>query len=372
MKTNALLMLADAGFKFAGATEPTLAMSLAKSAEGIPKGFAALVAQAKDRNLKLDSAALTQAIEDVNAQDKEARDLQLKILDNDYKLLIAQAKAKGKVKVSSIGMGGRITEDEDGTPTFSLETNPAKDPTVSTALASPYTLRPTDNPFVENLGMAPTTIETDKAERIKLGTGLRSLDNALSQLNSMKREFAELYSPGTWVTSQVNNLLVPVSGGLVRPDVDQAKAATSVSTKLNRIQKAIASANDTGRVAVQEQEWVRDTTAGINDPQAFFRNKELAAAQLNALETELRNSRQQILTQLGYEKNNYVMTTPNTGTQSDPFVVSQDPDAARRMYTFLKSTVGTAQDPNASVYLKMPNGSIQAFTAGQLRSISLK
>ena len=372
MKTNALLMLADAGFKFAGATEPTMAMSLAKSVEGIPKGFAALVAQAKDRNLKLDSAALTQAIEDVNAQDKEARDLQLKILDNDYKLLIAQAKAKGKVKVSSIGMGGRITEDEDGTPTFSLETNPAKDPTVSTALASPYTLRPTDNPFVENLGMAPTTIETDKDERIKLGTGLRSLDNALSQLNSMKREFAELYSPGTWVTSQVNNLLVPVSGGLVRPDVDQAKAATSVSTKLNRIQKAIASANDTGRVAVQEQEWVRDTTAGINDPQAFFRNKELAAAQLNALETELRNSRQQILTQLGYEKNNYVMTTPNTGTQSDPFVVSQDPDAARRMYTFLKSTVGTAQDPNASVYLKMPNGSIQAFTAGQLRSISLK
>jgi hypothetical protein len=75
MKTNALLMLADAGFKFAGAKEPTMAMSLAKSVEGIPKGFAALIAQAKDRKLKLDSAALTQAIEDVNAQDKEARDL---------------------------------------------------------------------------------------------------------------------------------------------------------------------------------------------------------------------------------------------------------------------------------------------------------
>ena len=141
---------------------------------------------------------------------------------------------------------------------------------------------------------------------------------------------------------------------------------------MNRIQKAIASANDTGRVAVQEQEWVRDTTAGINDPQAFFRNKELAAAQLNALETELRNSRQQILTQLGYEKNNYVMTTPNTGTQSDPFVIGSDPDAQRRMYTFLQGTVGKAQDPNAAVYLKMPNGSVQAFTAGQLRGINLQ
>jgi hypothetical protein len=369
MKTNALLMLADAGFKFAGATEPTLAMSLAKSAEGIPKGFAALIAQAKDRKLKLDSAALTQAIEDVNAQDKAARDLQMQVLKGDYSLLLAQAKAKGD-KVSDAGLGGRIIEDKNGSFLgFSID---EKDPTVRSAVNSDYTLRDTDNPFVENLGGAPTTVETDKAERIKLGTGLRSIDNALSQLTSMKRDFTELYSPGTWVTSKVNNLLVPVSGGLIRPDIDQAKAATAVSTKLNRIQKAIASANDTGRVAVQEQEWVRDTTAGINDPQAFFTNKELAAAQLNALETELRNSRQQILTQLGYEKSNYVMTTPNTGTQSDPFVVSQDPDAARRMYTFLKSTVGTAQDPNASVYLKMPNGSIQAFTAGQLRSISLK
>jgi len=372
MKTNALLMLADAGFKFAGATEPTMAMSLAKAAEGIPKGFAALVAQAKDRQLKLDSAALSQAITDVNAQDAAAKALQLKILDNDYKLLIAQAKAKGKVKVSSIGMGGRIIEDTDGTPTFSIETDPAKDPTVSTALNSPYTLRPTDNPFVENLGEAPTTVETDKDERIKLGSALRSLDNALQEVNTLKRNFTELYSPGTWFTSKVNNLLVPIGGGVIRPDVDQKKAATTVGISLNRIMKAAASANESGRIAVQEQEWERETQEALTKPEEFFKNKELTAGSINALEARFRNARQQILTQLGFEKNNYVMNTPNTGTQSDPFVVSQDPDAARRMYTFLKSTVGTAQDPNATVYLKMPNGSIQAFTVGQLRSISLK
>ena len=267
-------------------------------------------------------------------------------------------------------MGGRIAEDKNGSYIgFSLD---KQDPTVQSAINSDYTLRDTDNPFVENLGEAPTTVETDKAERIKLGSGLRSIDNALAQLSTVKRNLTEVYSPGSWVTSKVNNILVPLSGGLIRPDVDQAKAATGISTALNRIQKAIASANDTGRVAVQEQEWVRQTTEGINDPQAFFTNRELAAAQLNALETELRNSRQQLLTQLGYVKNNYVMTTPNTGTQSDPFVVGSDPDAQKRMYTFLKGTVGTAQSPNATVYLKMPNGSIQAFTADQLRSINLK
>ena len=369
MKTNALLMLADAGFKFAGATEPTMAMSLAKSVEGIPKGFAALIAQAKDRKLKLDSAALTQAITDVNAQDAYAQAQQMEILKGDYKLLLAQAKEKGD-KVTDGGMGGRVIEDKNGSFLgFSIDPN---DASVRGAIRSDYTLRDTDNPFVQNMGEAPTTTETDKGERIKLGTGLRSIDDALAQLNLVKRDFTELYSPGTWVLSKVNNILVPVTWGLIRPDVDQAKAATAVSVGLNRIQKAVATANNTGRTAVQEMEWVRETTAGINDPQAFFTNKELAAAQLNALETELRNSRQSILTQLGYEKNNYVMSTPNTGTQSDPFAISQDPEAARRMYTFLKGTVGKAQDPNATVYLQMPNGKTQAFTAGQLRDINLK
>jgi len=266
-------------------------------------------------------------------------------------------------------MGGRISEDNNGSYLdFKIDKT---DPTVTSAIGSPYTLRSTDNPFVQNLGDAPTTVETDKVERVKLGTGLRSLDNALQQLSTAKRQFTELYSPGSWVSSQVNNIFVPLSGGLIRPDVNQAKAATAVSTSLNRIQKAIASANDTGRVAVQEQEWVRQTTAGINDPEAFFKNRELAAAQFNSLETELRNSRQQILTQLGYEGSNYVMDTPNTGTQNDPFVIAQDPDAQRRMYTFLKGTVGMAQDPNATVYLRMPNGAVQAISAGALRGMDL-
>jgi len=369
MKTNALLMLADAGFKFAGdAKSPTMAMAFANAVSGVPKGFAAMISQAKDRKIKLDSAALTQAIEDVNVQDKAAQDMKMQILKGDFELLKARAKEKGD-KSTDAGMGGRLLENKDGSFLgFSVDPN---DPSVGSAVNSDYTLRDTDNPFVQNLGDAPTTVETDKDERIKLGTGLRSLDNALRQLSTAKRQFTELYSPGSWVSSQVNNIFVPLSGGLIRPDVNQTKAATAVSTSLNRIQKAIASANDTGRVAVQEQEWVRQTTAGINDPEAFFKNRELAAAQFNSLETELRNSRQQILTQLGYEGSNYVMDTPNTGTQNDPFVIAQDSDAQRRMYTFLKGTVGKAQDPNATVYLKMPNGAVQAISAGALRGMDL-
>jgi hypothetical protein len=369
MKTNALLMLADAGFKFAGATEPTMAMSLAKSVEGIPKGFAALIAQAKDRKLKLDSAALTQAITDVNAQDAYAQAQQLKFLDIDGKVLVAQAKAKGD-KVSDAGLGGRIIEDRNGSFLgFSID---GKDPSVRSAINSDYTLRDTDNPFVENLGEAPTTVETDKAERIKLGSALRSMDNALQEVNTLKRNFTELYSPGTWFTSKVNNLLVPIGMGLIRPDVDQEKAATTLGISLNRIMKAAASANDSGRVAVQEQEWERETQKALTKPEEFFKNKELTAGSINALEARFRNARQQILTQLGYEKNNYVMTTPNTGTQSDPFNLAGDLDYRNRMLTFLQSTIGKHSDKNATIYIINPKGVREAMSISQLNAIPRK
>ena len=369
MKTNALLMLADAGFRFAGdAKSPTMAMAFANAVSGMPKGFAAMISQAKDRKIKLDSAALTQAIEDVNAQDTFAKEQQMKILEGDYKILVAQAKLKGG-KVLDGGMGGRISEDENGSYLgFKID---ATDPTVTSAIGSPYTLRSTDNPFVQNLGKAPTTVETDKVERIKLGTSLRSLDNALQEVFAIKSQFEELYSPGSWVSSQVNNIFVPLSGGLIRPDVDQAKAASTVLGSFNRLAKSIASANETGRVAVQTQEWSQQTMEGIKDPEAFFKNRELAAGELNAQEARLRNARQQVLTQLGYEGSNYVMSPSNTGTKNDPFVIAQDPDAQRRMYTFLKGTVGMAQDPNATVYLRMPNGAVQAISAGALRGMDL-
>jgi hypothetical protein len=369
MKTNALLMLADAGFKFAGATEPTMAMSLAKSAEGIPKGFAALIAQAKDRKLKLDSAALTQAITDVNAQDAYAQAQQLKILDIDGRILAAQAKAKGD-KVTDGGLGGRIIEDKNGSfQGFSIDPN---DPSVRSAINSAYTLRDTDNPFVENLGEAPTTVETDKGERIKLGSALRNIDNALQEVNTLKRNFTELYSPGTWFTSKVNNLLVPIGGGVIRPDVDQKKAATTVGISLNRIMKAAASANDSGRIAVQEQEWERETQKALTKPEEFFKNKELTAGSINALEARFRNARQQILTQLGYEKNNYVMTTPNTGTQSDPFNLAGDLDYRNRMLTFLQSTIGKHSDKNATIYIINPKGVREAMSISQLNAIPRK
>ena len=367
-KINALLLLSEAGLKLASTRKPTFAMALADAASGLPRGFAAIAAQERELGMKVKAASLQQAISDVDAQDKYAQALKLQVLKGDYELLKEQAKQGGGV-TEDAGMGLRVTKTKGGS--FLGTGIDPNDPTVKSAVSSRFTLRDTDNPFVQNRGAAPTTVETDKSERVKLGNTLRSLDNSLSTLDNLKNVYTSAYGPGAWFADKVNNLLVPVDPtGLVRPNFDTADAATRISTGMNSLLKNIASANDGGRVAVQEQEWVRETAKGISNPTAFFTDKELAAKQFGSTEAMLRNARQQVLTQLGYEGNDYVMRTPNTGTKNDPFVVPADPAQQKTMFTFLGSTVGKLQDPRAVVHLRMPNGTVQQFNPTQLRALN--
>jgi hypothetical protein len=366
MKTNALLMLADAGFKLASSRQPTFAMAVGEAASGLPRGFMGLLAQAKDRDLKIKSSALSQAFTDVQEQDKYAQQLKMKVLDGDFRILLEQIK-NGNSTLEDGGAGLRIAKTKQGG--FAGVSIDPKDPTVQSAIQSRWTLRDTDNPFVENRGQAPATVETDKGERTKLTASLRAMDNSLRTLDELKGVYTGLYSPGTWVVDKVNNLIVPISAGLVRPDVDQAAAAQRVQTGMNGLIKNLAASGDSGRVAVQEQEWARKTAENIADPVAFFQNKELAAKGFVTLETGLRNARQQLLTQLGYENNDLSMRVPSTGTQNDPFVIPADKDGQRVMFNFLGSTIGKLQDPAAMVYLRMPNNTVQQFNPIQLRGL---
>lgn len=363
-KTNAMLLLADAGFKLASTYKPTLAMAVAESAKDIPRGFANIIAQARDRDIKLKTAALTQAISDVQEQDKYAQALKLQILKGDYDLLKTQAK-EGAIITEDAGLGGRVSKTKSGSfVRFDLAPD---DPAVRSAIRSRYTLRDTDNPFVMNRGEAPTTVETNKEERIKLGNALRNVDNNLNIIDSMKSTVQSAYSPGTWFSDKVNNIFVPVSGGLIKPNFDTATAVNQLKDGFSKVTRGSAAAAESGRISNQQQEWERENAGMLANPAGFFENPELAAKNLNSLEAANRNMRQQILTQLGYEKNDYVMTAPNTGTKNDPYVISSDPKEQQIMFNFLGSTFGRIQDPKAVVYLKLPNGKVDAFNPSQLR-----
>jgi hypothetical protein len=365
---NALLLLADAGLKLTRSTGRTPLQQIAEGAAGLPAGFAALAAQNKELEMKARQAALQQGITDVTEQDKAARALQMELLKGDYRLMLEQIK-KGGGKIEDAGLGGRITVNPQGSfAGFGIDD---KDPAVRTAIESRYTLRPTNNPFVVDRGAAPTTIETNKEERVKLGNTLRALDNSLSTLDSLKGEYANAYSPGTWVQDKVNNLFVPLlpEGMVPQSNVNLVATKTRINSGLNSILKNIASANDSGRVAVQEQEWARQTAADVSNPTAFFQDPQLAAKQFVSMEAVLRNARQNVLTQLGFEKNDYVMNTPNTGTRADPFVIPADPKAQEPMLRFLASTIGKVQNEKATVHIKSPNGAVHAYNPSALRGL---
>lgn len=365
---NALLLLADAGLKLTRSTGRSPLQQIAEGAAGLPAGFAALAAQNKELEMKARQAALQQGISDVTEQDKAQRDLQKLIAQGDMRIMLEWVKKNGG-KIEDAGLGGRITVNPQGSFVgFGIDD---KDPAVRTAIESRYTLRPTNNPFVVDRGAAPTTMETDKAERIKLGNTLRALDNSLSTLDSLKGEYANAYSPGTWLQDKVNNLFVPLlpEGMVPQSNVNLVATKTRINSGLNSILKNIASANDSGRVAVQEQEWARQTASDVSNPTAFFQDPQLAAKQFVAMEAMLRNARQSVLTQLGFEKNDYVMTTPSTGTRADPFVLPADPAAQEPMLRFLASTIGKVQNEKATVYIKSPNGAVHAYNPSALRGL---
>jgi hypothetical protein len=364
-KTNAMLLLADAGFKLASTYKPTLAMAVAESAKDIPRGFANIIAQARDRDIKLKTAALTQAISDVQEQDKYAQALKMQILKGDYDLLKTQAK-EGQIIMEDAGLGGRVSKTKSGNFVgFHLD---PKDPAVTSAISSRYTLRDTDNPFVMNRGEAPTTVETNKEERVKLGNALRNVDNNLNVIEGMKSTVQNAYSPGTWFVDKVNNILVPITNGGIKPSFDTATAVNQLKDGFSKVTRGSAAAAESGRISNQQQEWERENAGMLANPAGFFENPELAAKNLTSLEATNRNMRQQILTQLGYEKNDYVMTAPNTGTKNDPYVISSDPREQKVMFNFLGSTFGRVQDPKAVVYLRLPNGKVDAFNPSQLRA----
>jgi hypothetical protein len=360
-KTQALLLLAEAGFKFAGSTKPTMGMALADAASGIPAGMSALAAQRADRESKVKSAALSQAVEDVNAEDAAQRALQLQVLKGDYEILKKQAEGGGGAVIKDAGAGLRVTETKNGS-FVGYSVDPA-DPTVQRAVTSRYTLT-ANNPFVTAGGQAPQTPETDKGERIKLTKKVRDLDESLGILENIKSNLTGAYGPGAWYSSFENNMLVPVTP--LSPNVTDEAKKTAINQGLNRLMTKIASADTEGRTSVFAQEQVNailPAKAGT-----FFQDAEVNAARFNALQALIQNQRQETLAQLGYVTQELTMTAPSTGTKNDPFVLGADEASQQNMLRFLGGTIGKVTDPNALVYIKTPDGTVRPFKASELRN----
>jgi len=393
-RTNALLLLADAGFKFASTYKPTMAMALGSAMADVPRGFASIVAQAKDSDIKIKTAALQQAVSNIDVQDKVARDVMLRRMQDGarYNQLIFQAGekkeleklkaefAKEKVilegdqqrllklmdygipEIEDLGGGIQVRRWKNGETYTSFDKNsdiPIK------ALRSSYTITPTDSPYVELRGPSSMLPVRDKEGVKKALNAIGSHDSTLRDLDSLRTEVQNAFGPGTW-TKDTYNRLVPLTFNTLTPIVEVEALKTKIKVMGERISKSIAAAGQDGRLSNQDVEFAREPIRNLLEPTAFLSNPELAATTLSSLDTMVRNSRQGEIERLGYEKNEYRLSTPATGSKSNPFVYGSDPQQAYRMDLYLKNLY-RGQNPNTVVYINA-NGQTMQTTIGNILS----
>ena len=394
-KGNALLLIADAAFKLAGNTKGrTFGESLSEAVGDLPRGFASISAQDRDRALKVKSAALSGAMERVGAEDKyeqalkiaEARALADKLKQDR---LFAQQERLETIKGANqvqletareLLKGGRSSRTDAGVGLFKIEDGNGnhvgyelsqkaleKGGPLYAIATSPNSLYP--GPFVDNYGPAPGTLVEDKAERIKIQQHIASDDRNLALLAQAKDAVSKVYGPKAFTYDLVNNILVPI--GVASPIVDVSDATLTLRNIFNQMGRE--SAGENGRVSNQGQQWARDTLKQLDDPTAFWKDASLAANAINNRDAAIRNQRYASGSQLGVGTDNLVMKTVPLGIQNDPFVIPADPQKERVMVDWLKANIGSKEDQgNTRVWVKLPGSQPVSLSPQQIRDLRIQ
>jgi hypothetical protein len=364
IKTNALLLLADAGFKLASSRQPTFAMAVGEASAGIPRGLMALNAQAKDRELKIKTAALSQAFSTIQEEDKYIQQLTVdnnKALNRAKELILKKDLEGGQV-IKKDGGGGRLTLEDSKGNYLGMELNESS-PTVKAVRNSRFNLNAATNPYVTERGPAPSMV-VDKDALPDVWKSINKIDRAIGTVENVLDDITGIYGPAAFFKEKYNKLIVPVTP--LSPVLETADKKARVDRALNTLKQNLATEGGSGKESVQAQQWVQNILP--NFATTFFSDPEVAFKQYQSLLTGLYNDRHVRVTEAGYDNTERVMKTPALGTKNDPFVVSSNPEEASRMFNFLGKTVGTVRDPNAVVFLNI-NNTVQPFTATKLRSL---
>ena len=364
IKTNALLLLADAGFKLASSRQPTFAMAVGEASAGIPRGLMALNAQAKDRELKIKTAALSQAFSTVQEEDKYIQQLTVenqKALNKARELILKNDLENGRI-IKKDGGGGRLTLEDPKGNYLGMELN-ENSPTVKAVRNSRFNLNAATNPYVTERGPAPTMV-VDKDALPDVLKGIQRIDRSLSAIDSVLDDVAGIYGPTSFFKDTYNKLIVPVTP--LSPSLETADKKARVDKVLSNLSKQLASeGGGGGRESVQTQQWARDILPTLSAK--FFSDPEVMLQEFQSLRTSLLNDRHVYITEAGYDGTERVMKAPALGTKNSPFVISSDPTEANRMYNFLGRTVGTISTPNAIVHIRKPDGQVIAVNPATLR-----
>ena len=356
-KINALLLLSEAGLKLASTAKPTFAMALSESFAGVPRGVAAIAAQERELAMKTKSAALQQAISDVDIEDRYLQAQKLKILDID-KALIEKANKANAVKYDYVGAGGVTISNKDSGKRigFGIEEN---DPVVQEIRNNPILVNNfgSGSPYARDLGKATTVTRQDLKSRTeaqekfnRLSAQIGVIDNALSVVQ-------DAYQPGSFFSSVANNFLVPLTPNFIlRPGLDQVSAISLLNRAFTDLTRGDAEIG--GKISVQGEKWARESLKQIGGPDDFFKNPEISAKVFQQRKTDYMNELYRVGTELGMFDRNIVVTTPPTGTRNDPFIIPENTQQREQMRDYLQSILSGTSNQQGTIYFRDKKGTV--------------
>jgi hypothetical protein len=353
-KTQALLLLADAGLKLArGSGKPgtSFATELAIASEGIPGGLAKLSAQTVERETSLKMAAIQAAMDKVQSEDKAVRDLQIQELKNQSELFKYMLGRGEFTSVEDLGFGLSLGKTKAGTLVYS------QDPKVVAAAQNhPFFLNPDTNPYTTvDPSRTPIRIADEKT-RTELRKKLSAIDSTLENIISVGPKLADAYGIPAAAVNLYNNVIVPFGAS---PNVKNAEAIRSVRQTLNQAQPVLAQIGGrTGRLAVQQEQWVREVLG--DKAGSWFSSPALAAKNMQILQNDLQNERQRLLEDIGLVSTSVRAEVPGLGIAEDPLIVPSDPKKRLAFVSMLSKQFSTA--PNTQLFLKSPGGETARFT----------
>ena len=382
MRMNAYLMLADAGLRLASTPNRPGSTPVSQVAEAfapMARGFMGLVAQAKDRQLKVDMGALERAMTDIDSQDKMAAQLNLEILrgDNRVRTELIKQMSKGNL-IQTLGPAGLINYKDSQGNEYEPVIN-ANSPEFVSIVNSPNTLRQTDNPFVTDAGpIAQALIVKDSKRRGELVETVGHFDDSINKIDILQKNINKAFGGRAFFTDKYNNYVIPLFPGAEVANVDRQKAVEEFKQAQESLGKSLAMADRSGRLTVQQEKWARDALDVT--PAGFFTDPQLAAARLNQARAGLLNSRQGVVEQLGGTTSRLIARPMPLGTDNDPFVIPADPQGQQAMFNFLKGSFARTMDPNGKITVRAPDqldangrvlsrGGLRYMTSAELMSL---
>ncbi|NBT75964.1 MAG: hypothetical protein EBT15_08325 [Betaproteobacteria bacterium] len=346
-KTQALLLLADAGLKLASTSKPgeSFASAVARSFGEVPAGLSQLASQQLDRQTSIKMASIQAAMDKVQSEDKAVRDLQIQQLKNQSELFKYMLGRGEFTSVEDLGAG--LTRGVTKGGQVKLSQDPA---TVASAQNNPFTLNPETNPYVSvDTSYKPRTV-TDKQTRTDLQNNLSEVESLLENIARTGPLMADAYGVPSAAVNMYNNVLVPLGAS---PNIRNAEAIRTVRQTLNQARPVLARIGGrTGRLAVQQEQWV-DEVLG-DKPGSWFSSPTIAYKNLQILNTDLLNYRARVMGELGLDPRVVRAQTPGLGIAEDPLIVPSDPKKQLAFANMISKQFTSS--PNAELFIQWPSG----------------